>query len=120
MDHLLGGPTSLITAPYTGMPADIIVLDENMNFSGFQCRGTSLGRALRERGFVGVICLLSGESLTSHNSQVLDPVFDAVLTKGSESLSGLAHRLRALHKQKRSQKHVHSSATTPQQDKKHV
>ena len=113
VDHLLGVRTGFLAAPYVGKPADIVVLDENMNFNGLQFQGTSLARTLRERGFRGVICILSGESLVAHNSQVRDRALDAVLTKGSESVAGLARVLKALYKQKRHTMDLHASAAEP-------
>ena len=75
-----------------GRPADLVILDEHLEMpcdgedapSGklVTVRGSSLALQMRERGFQGVLCMYSADSLVSLRQLDAYGAFDLVLTKG--------------------------------------
>ena len=65
-------------------PADVVLLDENINpeLSPEPVTGSSLARRLHERGFMGVVCILTGASQEVMDALLKLPGIDLVFAKG--------------------------------------
>ena len=66
-------------------PADVVLLDENINpeLSPEPVTGSSLARRLHERGFMGVVCILTGASQEVMDALLKLPGIDLVFAKGA-------------------------------------
>ena len=75
----------------------LIILDENLHLSPMQTfRGSEIAVQLRQRGYRGCICILSGESLANSSRLASMAEVDLVLVKGTLSFVEVRSRLHAL------------------------
>jgi hypothetical protein len=66
-------------------PADVVLLDENINpeLTPEPVTGSYLARRLHERGFMGVVCILTGASQEVMDALLKLPGIDLVFAKGA-------------------------------------
>ena len=91
-------PASRSLEPANLSPADIVVLDENidveMDEDTADVKGSQLAKELRGRGFSGIVCILSGSSNEALRELATLPWVDFVFDKSTDAKS-IGEALRA-------------------------
>ena len=117
VDFALGrvdGSMHPLPPPYR--QADIVLLDENITLHDMpHLRGSELARQLRERGFVGVICVISALESETLMSQHVDSVYSKSFDPGV-----LTTTLLQLHETRKSASAESRSASFKQQQREQL
>jgi len=98
VDIVMGRKTISLEAAKQS-PADVAVLDENIDLEdeGVFVKGSDLARELREQGFQGIVCILTGEDGERSQKLAALPHVDFAFEKSAD-LRQVASALLARHR----------------------